>query len=202
MASAPQRASHDVATASHPRTYVDAEGVTYECFPVDLSERALEALLTDIYRDHWRDIQFGTLIQGAVWEIVVQKPPERIGMLDGYLTVDFGAWHFHVCIGEHRGTKGRPVDPALAAIRRTSRAEFFRRLKPTGEPNSWGFQMFNGIGEVQMTVFFPNPYLDDAMKIVRRPDWSRLEVWDALRATHLGIGPDARDRSSTGFVHG
>ena len=24
-------------------------------------------------------------------------------MLDGYLTVDTGAWHFHLCVNDHRG---------------------------------------------------------------------------------------------------
>jgi hypothetical protein len=183
-------------------TYVDAEGVTLECFPVSTEEGALADLLTDLYRHHWNGIQFGTLIQGAVWEIAVDKPPESIGVLDGYLTVNFGLWHFHVCIGEHRGTKGRPVAPELARIRRTSRAEFFRRLNDDGTPNSWGFQMFNGISEVQMTVFFPNPYLDRDGKVQRRADWARLNTWDVLRQRHAGLGQDDRDRCSSGFVHG
>ncbi|CAI7978764.1 transposase [Frankia sp. Hr75.2] len=34
------------------------------------------------------------------------------------------------------------------------------------------------------------------------PDFSRLAAWDALRERYLGLGPDPRDRSGTGFRHG
>ncbi|MCK9932713.1 hypothetical protein MXD62_37195 [Frankia sp. Mgl5] len=60
-------------------------------------------------------------------------------MYDGYVTVDFGAWHFHLCIGEHTASG---------------------------------------------------------------PDFGRLAAWDALRERYLGLGPDPRDRSGTGFRHG
>jgi hypothetical protein len=198
MSSAPAEAP---ARSLTPYTVVEADGVSVECFPVSLEEGVLKALVSDIYEKYWDRIHFGTHVQGAVWEIAIDKPPERIGMLDGYLTVDFGLWHCHLCIGEHKGTKGRPIDPELARIRRTSRAEFFRRLKADGAPNCWGFQMFNGVGEVQMTVFFPNPYLDSEGKIRHVADWDKLAMWDDLRLRHAGIAPDSKDRSSTGFVH-
>ena len=34
-------------------------------------------------------------------------------MLDGYLTVDLGTWHFHLCIGEHRATTAAPLPDGL-----------------------------------------------------------------------------------------
>lgn len=187
--------------AQPPYTVVNAEGTAIECFPVRPDEEVLRPLLTDIYQQYWDGIHFGTEIQGAIWEMAVDKPPERISMLDGYLTIDFGRWHAHICIGEHKGTKGNPATPELARLRRTSRAEFFRRLKADGSPNSWGFQMFNGAGEVQMTVYFPNPYLNRDGKIRRQADWTRLAMWDDLRLRYAGIGEDSRDRSSSGFVH-
>ncbi len=190
------------AVSTTPYTYVDEEGTVVECFPVAPDEASLQALVSDIYQRYWDGIRFGTLIQGAVWEIAADGPPERIGMLDGYLTVDFGLWHFHACIGEHKGTKGRPADPELARIRRTARAEFFRYLKTDGTPNTWGFQMFNGAGAVQMTVFFPNPYLDRDQKIRHVADWSALAMWDDLRRRYGRFEPDPKDRRSTGFVHG
>jgi hypothetical protein len=107
-----------------------------------------------------------------------------------------------VCIGEHKGTKGNPIDPELARVRRTSRAEFFRRLKADGTPNIWGFQMFNGAAEVQMTVFFPNPYLRSDQKIRRQADWAALEMWDDLRLRYACLESEPKDRSSSGFVHG
>jgi hypothetical protein len=49
----------------------------------------------------------------------------------------------------------------------------------------------------------PNPYLDrETDKILRKPDWSRLYLWDQLRARWLGQAePDPLDRSGSGFRH-
>lgn len=58
----------------------------------DLSTYAdfLNRLLKAIFANHWDKIVFGTLIQGAVFEIKASNAPEKIGYLDGYLTIDFG----------------------------------------------------------------------------------------------------------------
>jgi hypothetical protein len=45
-----------------------------------------------------------------------------------------------------------------------------------------------------ITVFFPNPYLDDQAHRNREPDWSRLHLWDRVRREFLGQGPDPHDR--------
>jgi len=76
---------------------------TLELFPIEPSEETLLTLFKDLFENHWEHIYFGSLIQGAVFEIKATAPPQKIGLLDGYLTVDFGAWHFHICIGEHKG---------------------------------------------------------------------------------------------------
>lgn len=175
---------------------------TLEIFPLQPDEAALTALMTELFRDHWDKIHFGPLIQGAVFEIKVTQPPQRIGMLDGYLTVDFGVWHFHLCIGEHKGSKTRPVDPELARHRRTGRAEFYRRLNPDGTVGSWGIRLFNGKGENQIYIFLPNPFLTDEMKFRQEPDWSRLALWDDLRQRYLGLPPDPKDRSGRTMFHG
>jgi hypothetical protein len=57
-------------------------------------------------------------------------------MLVGNLTVAFGHSNFHICIGPHKGTSCEPVSEALAAHRRTSRAELYRRLDRSGAPIS------------------------------------------------------------------
>ena len=52
-----------------------------------------------------------------------------------------------------------------------------------------------------MTVFLPNPFLDrDTDRFLPEPDWSRLALWDRLRARWLGMTePDPIDRSATRF---
>ena len=91
----------------------------------------------------------------------------------------------------------------LAHHRRTGRAELYRRLSRAGAPVSWGLRLFNGKGEQQITVLLPNPFLDQADKILKTPDWSRLALWDKLRSRWLGLTePDPTDRSGRGFSHG
>ncbi|PJF45673.1 MAG: hypothetical protein CUN48_17695 [Candidatus Thermofonsia Clade 3 bacterium] len=145
---------------------------------------------------------FGTLIQGSVFEIKMDRAPSRISLLDGYVTVDFGTWHFHVCIGDNYGTPANPTPPELRAIRKTSRAELVRRLNPDGTPSSWRLRLFNGRDENQLTVFLPNPFLTGEMKIAHRPDWSRLALWDHLRSKYLGLGPDPKDRTAKTLLYG
>jgi hypothetical protein len=54
-----------------------------------------------------------------------------------------------------------------------------------------------------MTLLLPNPFLDPAAdKVLEAPDWSRLALWDELRARWLGLGADALDRSGKRFRHG
>ena len=126
-------------------------------------------------------------------------------MLDGYLTVAFGASHFHLCIGAHRGPRYDRTPEALARHRRTSRAELYRRLdRASGAPISWGLRLFNGEGEQQTTILLPNPFLSpDSDKVLKTPEWSRLALWDRLRARWLGLDePDPVDRSGKRFRHG
>jgi hypothetical protein len=65
-------------------------------------------------------------------------------------------------------------------------------------------RLFNGQGEQQTTILLPNPYLSpDADKVLKMPDWSRLDLWDRLRARWLGlVESDPFDRSGRGFSHG
>lgn len=173
-----------------------------DIFPLPTDEAFLLRLLDDLFGNHWHQIVFGTLIQGAVFEIRVPAAPNRIRCHDGYLTVDFGLWHFHVCIGHTGGTRRNPTDTALAHHRRTGRAELYRALSPEGTPRSWGLRLFNGAGENQLTVFFPNPLLGDNDKILKTPDFSRLTLWDDIRNRYLGLRSDPLDRTATGFPCG
>jgi hypothetical protein len=185
-----------------PERQIEPDGAAVDVFALPADEASLETLLRELFAEHWRDITFGPIIQGAAWEMRAAQAPDVIGMMDGYLTIGFGGPHFHICIGEHRGTETSPVSPKLARHRRTARAELYRRISQDGTPVSWGLRLFNGEGEQQITVLLPNPFLDRVDKILRTPEWSRLELWDRLRAQWLGLPePDAFDRSGKGFRH-
>lgn len=173
-----------------------------EIFPLPTDADFLHGLLTRLFEAHWHEIVFGPCVQGAVFEIVAERAPRKIGLFDGYLTVDFGSWHFHLCIGENKGGPRNPTPADLAAHRRTARAELYRSLGADGAPRSWGLRFYNGAGEQQMTVFLPNPLLTPEMKPARPPDFSRLALWDRLRADCLGLAPDPLDRAAKGFPCG
>jgi hypothetical protein len=181
----------------------DEDGHVVEVFPLPTDEATLERVLRDLFESHWDQIVFGPIIQGAAWEFQAPHAPTHVGVLDGYLTVAFGAPHFHLCIGPTTGSRANPTPPALAAHRRCARAELFRRLDRTGTPSSWGLRLWNGHGEQQATIIFPNPFLSaDGTKALREPDWSRLALWDEMRSRYTGLtAPDPVDRSGTGFRH-
>jgi hypothetical protein len=167
-----------------------------DVFPLGTDEATLLAVVTELFERWWQSIRYGTLVQGAVFEGRADGPPAAISVLDGYVTVDVGTWHFHLCIGEHHG-----AEPEVARIRRCARAELYRVLHD-GAPVSWGLRLFNGAGDQQMTVLLPNPFLDDDLQPLDPPDWSRLACWDHLRSRHLGLGPDSLDRTAAAFHHG
>ena len=193
-----------VATTSPAERIVDPDGASVDIFPLPVDEASLQALLEELFRDWWRVIIFGPMIEGAAWEWRAPNAPRAIHLYDGYLTIVFGRSHFHICIGPHQGTPSYPVTEELARHRRTARAELFRRLDgPTGSPVTWGLRLFNGAGEQQISIFFPNPFLSaDLAKRLRRPSWSKLALWDHLRARWLGLAePDLFDRSGAAFHH-
>ncbi len=188
--------------ATQPQRMRDPDGGTVEVFALPTDEASLEALLRDLFERHWDAIVFGPIVQGAAWEIQASHAPTHIGMLDGYLTVAFGASHFHLCIGPTGGPRHDPTPPAVARHRRTARAELYRALDKAGMPVSWGLRLFNGEGEQQVTILLPNPFLSREGKLLEVPDWSHLALWDELRARWTGAAaPDPFDRSAAGFVH-
>lgn len=175
---------------------------TLEVFSLPTDTGCLHSLLTDVFQNYWDQIYFGTAVPGAVWEVRAANAPKRINLLDGYLTVDFGHWHFHLCIGENKGTPRDPTSAELAQHRRTARAELYRRLAEDGRPSSWGLRLFNGKGEQQLTVFLPNPYLTVEQRVLQEPRWEHLAMWDHLRKTYLGLEPDPLDRAASKHLCG
>lgn len=177
------------------------EGNREEVYPLPTDPGYLEGMLRHIFENHWRSIVFGPLIEGGAYEFRCPCKPRSITMFDGYLTVHFGGAHFHLCIGENRGSESRPTPPALRRTRRTSRAEIVRGFDADGAPIIWQLRLFNGDGTPQLNVFFPNPFLTDEDSVASEPDWSRLAVWDDIATRFLGRkqAQDPLDRSGLGF---
>ena len=161
----------------------EPDGTTTHYADVPVAGDTIERLMTELFRDHWAAVFAGPVIEGAAYEIRFTSPP-TVSMLDGYLTVDVGAWHFHLCVNDHRGA----ASPEQVRVRRVARAAFFRTDGGTCVPGAWGLRLWNGRGEQMITVFFPNPWLDDAGERVREPRWDRTGLWEALRRRYAVAG--------------
>lgn len=168
-----------------------------QAWPLPTDEDSLWMLFKELFEEHYADIVFGVLVPGAVWEVRAPNAPKSVGLLDGYVTVDFGAWHFHVCIGNYAGGEDQGSSQWS-----TARAELYRVLGKDERPRSWGVRLFNHLGHQQMTVFLPNPFLTPDGHIANAPDWSHLAVWDQLRFQYLGLDSDPFDRSGKGLLCG
>jgi hypothetical protein len=184
-------------TAASPAVVRTDGGGREQIWPLPTDEQSLLDLIHLCFEEYWNEIWFGVLIQGAAWEVAAPNPPKRISMYDGYVTVDFGRWHFHLCIGEHKDS-----GPELGQIRRCARAELYRGINDDGCPTSWGVRLFNGRDEQMMTVMLPTPFLTNEQQFRDEPAWEQLELWDRLRHTFLALDPDPLDRSGKGFRHG
>ncbi|MCS6953727.1 MAG: hypothetical protein RMK57_11820 [Bryobacterales bacterium] len=159
-----------------------SDGVATRYTDFQLPPEKLRVLLEELFREHWREITFGPVLEGAVFELRLEKPP-AVRFQDGYLTVDAGPWHFHLCTGPHQGNRSEE----LRQKRPVHRAAFFEtRGGGCGGGRSWGLRFWNGFGEQMLTIFLPNPHLDDQMRPVREPDWSRLRLYYQLRHAWLG----------------
>jgi len=146
------------------------------------SETTMRDLAEVLFRQHWRQIVVGPCIEGAVFEVCFERQPE-LRYADGYLTVDLGRWHFHLCLGPHRGS----ASEELRRMRPVAKAAVFeRRGRGCAGGRSWGVRLWNGYGEQMATVFLPNPRLSDDQQPLASPDWSRLALYYELRARFLG----------------
>jgi hypothetical protein len=152
--------------------------MTIEYDEIAVAGDRIERLTREIFEQHWDEVTAGPLVEGAAWEIRFAAAP-RVTMLDGYLTVDTGPWHFHLCVNDHAGAPSEE----LRQVRRVGRAAFYRRLDAAGTPTSWGLRLWNGRGEQMVSVLFPNPHYDEAASFARLdpPRWEKTELWDDMR---------------------
>lgn len=162
---------------------LDGATTTYDEVPV--GGDGVERLLTEIFRDHWAEITAGPLIEGAAYEIQFGEPP-TLSLLDGYLTVDTGRWHFHLCVNDHHGTPSA----ALARIRRAARAAFFKTEGGSCAPTTWGLRLWNGRGEQMITILFPSPHFDERGERLPAPRWEKTALWRALRRRYAETADD------------
>ena len=72
------------------------------------TDETMQELVKDLFERNWQRIVVGPCIQGAVFEVCFQQPP-KLSYLDGYLTVNLGPWHFHLCVGTHTGTSSEEL---------------------------------------------------------------------------------------------
>ena len=94
-------------------------------------------------------------------------------------------------LGVPDGEKGSTSDPELARQRKVSRAIFFSETREGGKgclPGSWGFRMWNGVGEQMITIYFPNPYFDK-QGMLKEPQHDRLQLWERMRDQYAGAAP-------------
>ncbi len=151
-----------------------------EYFEVDVSGDRVERLLMELFGEHWARVTVGPVVEGAAYEIRFGRAP-KLSMLDGYLTVDLGEWHFHLCVGEHGGAP----DADSARVRRVARAAFVRMRGGSCTPESLGLQLWNGRGEQMITVFFPNPWFEGESRL-REPRPEHAGLWEDFRRRFAG----------------
>jgi hypothetical protein len=153
-----------------------ADGSVTSYHDVSVDGDGVERLLIELFSNHWEEIFAGPVIEGAAYEIRFTAKP-ALSMLDGYLTVDLGPWHFHLCVNDHGGARSAEQ----ARRRRVARASFFHTDGGSCVPGSWGLRLWNGHGEQMITVYFPNPWLDPGAERVREPRWEKTALWEDFR---------------------
>lgn len=166
---------------SAPTVERGLDGATTEYHDVAVAGDGVERLLTELFTEHWAKLTVGPLIEGAAYEIQFASPP-KVTMLDGYMTIDTGAWHFHLCVNDHRGTPSAE----LARIRRVARAAFFRTEGDSCAVTTWGLRLWNGRGEQMITILFPNAHFDEAWRRLPEPRWEKTALWQELSRRYAG----------------
>jgi hypothetical protein len=138
--------------------------------------------MNEIFEDNWKRITVGPWVLGAIFELTFEKKPE-LRVHNGYLTVDAGPWHFHLCIGTYQGSGS----PASHGERRVSKIAFYDwRGNGSIKERSSGVRMWNGYGEQMTTIFFPHVLLGEKPNTVGPANWENLRLYYEFRRRYLG----------------
>jgi hypothetical protein len=165
-----------------------------EIWPLPIDEQSMETLFRDLFENHWDKLTYGPMIPGGAYELRCPGPPEQISTSGGYMTFHWGSkGHFHLCIGETN------ADAATIAHRRPGKCELVRGRDKRGDPVTWSLRVQNGHGESTLSIYFPNPFLNDGDGLADTPDWSRLALWHTVLKTYAGHEPDGLDTTGKGF---
>ncbi|MEH2072131.1 MAG: (2Fe-2S) ferredoxin domain-containing protein [Nostoc sp.] len=158
--------------------------IEYEYF--DSSTDVLSSLLYTLFQQNWQQVGVGHIVQGGVLELEFNAPPKICILYDGYLTVVTQGWHLHLCIEANLGGPHCKTPLELRQQRQVSRAAFYRRFNAEGIPRSWGIDFWNGADENLMTIFLPNPYVEDENLLPEgKPNLSKLALYEELREIYI-----------------
>jgi len=99
----------------------EPDGSVTEYTEVAVHGDTVQRLMAEVFGEHWAAISAGPIVDGAAYEIRFTAAP-TLSMLDGYLTIDTGPWHFHLCVNDHRapprpswrGCAASPARPSSA----------------------------------------------------------------------------------------
>lgn len=169
-------------TVINRETVENLGGTITEYTYFEPTEEKMKELSQDLFSKNWNKIVVGPCVEGAVFEVRFAEEP-KLSYLDGYLTVDLGHWHFHLCIGPHKNCPSEK----LRKNRPVAKCGFFEmRGGKCGGGRSWGLRLWNGFGDQLTTVFLPSPYLSDEQHVLPEPKWERLDLYYSLREKYLG----------------
>lgn len=158
--------------------------IEYEDF--DCSCDVLSPLLYTLFQQNWQQVGVGHIVQGGVLELEFTAAPKICILYDGYLTVVTEGWHLHLCIEANLGGPHCKTPLELRQQRQVNRAAFYRRFNAEGNPRSWGIDFWNGAGENLMTIFLPNPYVEEENLLPEgKPNLAKLELYQELREIYV-----------------
>ncbi|PMB27020.1 (2Fe-2S) ferredoxin domain-containing protein [Fischerella thermalis] len=171
--------NHTVTEPSPTGGYIE-----YEHF--DCSCDVLSPLLYTLFQKNWQQVGVGHIVQGGVLELEFTAAPKICILYDGYLTVVTEGWHLHLCIEANLGGPHCKTPLELRQQRQVSRAAFYRRFNAEGNPRSWGIDFWNGAGENLMTIFLPNPYVEEENLLPEgKPNLAKLALYQELRDIYV-----------------
>lgn len=149
----------------------------------DASEETVTRLMREIFEENWQRITVGPWLLGAIFELPFEKAPE-IRIKNGYLTIDAGPWHCHLCIGAYKCSGNEES----LSLRRVAKIAFYNwRGNGSIKERSSGIRLWNGYGEQMTTIFFPHVLLaENAHAIAKKANWENLRLWYQFRERYLG----------------